>query len=47
MYVILHIAYTFCMFGANLYAQLALINTISASELNWKFIKGLLSVGEV
>ncbi len=40
-----HVAYTFCMFGTVLYAQLALINKISASELNWKFNKGPLLVG--
>ncbi len=38
----IHIAYIFCMFGANLYAQSVLINKISASELSRKFISALL-----
>ncbi len=42
----LHFAYTFCTFGANLYAQLAHIDNISASEVSWKFIKGPLLVGK-
>ena len=34
------VAYTFfCTFGADVYAQSALINKISASELSRKFIK--------
>ncbi len=35
----------FCMFSADLYAQSALINKISASELSRKFIKSVLLVG--
>ena len=36
----------FCMLGADLHAQLVLINKISASELSRKFIKGALLVGQ-
>ena len=39
-----HIAYTFCTFGADLFAQLAL-NKISALELSRKFFQGPLLVG--
>ncbi len=42
-----HCIHTFCTFGTNLCAQLALINTIFASELSRKFIKGPLLVGHV
>ena len=37
----------FCMFGADLLAQLALINKISAAELSGKFIKSASLVGPV
>ena len=33
------------MFGTDLYAQLVLINKVSALELSWKFIKSALFVG--
>ena len=36
----------FCMFGADLHAQSALVNKISASELSRKFVKSALLVGE-
>ncbi len=42
---VLHITHIFCTFGANLYGQSVLINIISALELSWKFIKGVLLVG--
>ncbi len=42
-----HVAHTFCKFGANLYAQLVLLNKIFASELSRKFIKGPLLVGYI
>ena len=35
----------FCTFGGDLYAQLVLINKISALELSRKFIKSALLVG--
>ncbi len=35
-----HIACTFCTFGADLHAQWALINKISALELSREFTKG-------
>ncbi len=35
----------YCTFGANLYAQSALVNKISASELSREFIKSALLVG--
>ena len=44
---VLHIANTFCTFGADMYSQLALISKISALELSHKFIKGLLLVGNL
>ncbi len=37
---------SFCTFGADLHAQSALINSISASELSGRFIKSALLVGE-
>ncbi len=40
-----HIACTFCTFGIDLYAHLALMNKISVSVLSRKFIKGPLLVG--
>ncbi len=46
-YNFVHIAYMFCMFSADLYAQLALISKFSALELSRKFIKGPLLVGYV
>ncbi len=42
-----HVAHTFfCIFGADLHAQLVLINKISASELRRKSIKSALLVGQ-
>ena len=42
-----HIAYTFlARFGATLYAQSVIINTICASELSRKLIKSALLVGQ-
>ncbi len=35
----------FCTFGADLYAQLVLINKISTSELTQKFIRSVFLVG--
>ena len=35
----------FCTFGTDLYAQSALVNKISASELSRKFIRSALLVG--
>ncbi len=43
---VIHTAHTrFCTFGGDLYAQSALTNKISASELTRKFIKSALLVG--
>ncbi len=41
----LHGTRFFCTFGANLYAQLVLLNKILALELSRKFIKSALLVG--
>ena len=40
-----HCIHVFCTFGANLYAQLVLINKMSALELRRRFIKIALLVG--
>ena len=37
----------FCTLGADLYAQLAIIGEISASELRRKFIRSPLLVGQI
>ena len=43
--IYVHNAYTFCTFGADLYAQSVLFNQISASELSQNFLKSALLVG--